>query len=164
MSTRESAARAALSPRSGCSPRVRRRPCARQPDDEARAAAVQRRLELARCRRGSRPPRARSRGRARIEPLRSPCAAEEALEDLLAQLVRDARPVVLDREHHLAVAALDGRLDRRAGIGVPQRVLHQVQHQPVQLVAHAVDPRAGRRRDGDLVAAGDRLELGRPRR
>ena len=33
--------------------------------------------------------------------------AEEALEDLLVQLGRDARPVVLDGEHDLAVAALD---------------------------------------------------------
>ena len=40
--------------------------------------------------------------------------AEEALEDLLLQLRRDARPVVLDRQHDVAVGALDRRLDGRA--------------------------------------------------
>ena len=87
--------------------------------------------------------------------------AEEALEDLLLQLGRDPRPVVLDRQHDLAVAALDRGLDRGAGIGVAERVLHQVQHEPVQLVLHAVDLDAGRGRDRDLVVARDRLELRR---
>ena len=54
---------------------------------------------------------------------------------------RDARPVVLDREHDLAVAALDRGLDGRARVGVAQRVLHQVEHEPVQLVARALDLR-----------------------
>ena len=45
-------------------------------------------------------------------------AADEALEDPVAQLGRDARAVVLDDEHDLAVAALHGRLDRRARVRV----------------------------------------------
>ena len=52
------------------------------------------------------------------------------------------------------------RLDRRARVGVAQRVLHQVQHEPVQLVLHALDLGALDRGDRDLVVAGDRLELG----
>ena len=51
-------------------------------------------------------------------------------------------------------------LDRGARVGVAQRVLHQVEHEPVQLVARALDLRARRRGDRDLVVAGHRLELG----
>ena len=63
----------------------------REAHDEARAAAVERRLERARV------PwwlsaTARTIERPRPdEPERSPCAAEEALEDLVVQLGRDAR-------------------------------------------------------------------------
>ncbi len=52
-----------------------------------------------------------------------PVGTEKPLEDLLPQLGRDARPVVLDREHDVAVLALHGRLDGGAGIGVPKGVL-----------------------------------------
>ena len=55
--------------------------------------------------------------------------------------------------------ALDLRLDRRAGVGVAQRVLHQVEDQPVQLVARAFDDHPRRRGDGDLVVARHGLEL-----
>src|SRR4051812_8190588 len=72
-----------------------------EPHYEAGAAAVERRLErhaagvALRDRPDDRQP----------EPRRTaaiPVGAEKALEDLLAQLGRDARPVVLDREHDVA--------------------------------------------------------------
>ena len=69
-------------------------------------------------------------------------------------------PVVLDGEHDVAVDALHLRLDRRARVRVPERVLHQVEDQPVQLVARAVDDHARRGGDRDLVVAGHGLELG----
>src|SRR4051794_41780147 len=43
--------------------------------------------------------------------------AEEALEDLVVRLGRDSRPLVLDGEHHVAVAAPAARLGRRARAG-----------------------------------------------
>ena len=107
---------------------------------EAGAAPVERLLERHVAVVGAATARTIARPRP-LEPLRSPCAAEEALEDLVAQLGRDAGPVVLDREDDLAVDALHRRLDRRARIGVAQRVLQQVEREPVQLVARALDPR-----------------------
>src|SRR5215218_4471613 len=90
-------------------------------DDEAGAAAVERlrQRDRAAVRAGD---RADDR---KPEPARAAAvavAAEEALEHLVVQLRRDARAVVLDRQHDLAVAPLHGRLDRGAGIGVAERV------------------------------------------
>src|SRR5688572_24765319 len=75
------------------------------PDDEARPAAVERLLEAdaAVVRLGH---RAHDR---QAEPGRAAVlagAAVEALEHLLPLVERDPRPVVLDREHDPAVAAL----------------------------------------------------------
>src|SRR3954447_18854360 len=83
--------------------------------------------------------------------------AEEPLEHLVAQLVRDAGAVVLDREHHVAVVALHAGLDRGARVRVAQRVLHQVQDEPVKFVLHALDLQAGRGGDRDVVIAGHGL-------
>ena len=73
------------------------------------------------------------------EPLRSPAPRKKRSKTLSRSSGGMPGPVVLDREHDLAVAALDRRLDRGARVGVAERVLHQVQHEPVQLVARAVD-------------------------
>ena len=78
------------------------------------------------------------------EPERSPWARKKRSKTLSCSSARDARAVVLDREHDVAVGALDAGLDRGAGVGVAQRVLHQVQHEPVQLVLHALDLEAAR--------------------
>src|SRR3954469_14618556 len=126
--------------------------------DEACSAAVERWLERDRAVVALR----HRLDDAQAEPARARAVAvgaEEALEDLVVELGRDARAVVLDREHDVAVAALDARLHRRARIGVAERVLHQVQDEPAELVLHAEDLGPGRGRDRDLVIAGDGLEL-----
>ena len=75
-----------------------------------------------------------------VEPPRSPPARDEALEDPLAQLGRDAGAVVLDREHDAPSSALRrGPSIVRARRRVVDRVLDEVEDQPVQLVARAVD-------------------------
>src|SRR5215218_4768855 len=99
-----------------------RGPARRQAHHEPRAAAVERRLEADGAVVGLRD-RADDR---EAQTARSPAvagAAEEALEDLVTQLVGDPGAVVLDREHDDAVDALDLGLDRRARVGVAQRVL-----------------------------------------
>src|SRR3954470_19272174 len=94
--------------------------------DEARAAAVQRRLErdaaVVRVRHGADDRQTEAGGAGAVA-----LAAEEALEDLLVQLERDARAVVLHGEDDLAVDPLDARLHGGPGVGVAQRVLHQVE-------------------------------------
>ena len=94
------------------------------------------------------------------EPERSPWARKKRSKTFSCSSVGMPGPVVLDREHDVAVGALDRRLHGRAGVGVAQRVLHQVEHEPVQLVLHAVDLGALDRVDRDLVVARHRLELG----
>ena len=87
-------------------------------------------------------------------------AADEALEDLLAQLLGHAGAVVLDDEHDLVRRAAPTPAWTRVPGGVwRDRVLHEVQRHPVQLVARAVDDR-GPRVDRQLVAVGERAELG----
>ena len=77
--------------------------------------------------------------------------AGEALEDPLAVLLGDARPVVVDEDPHAAVADVDRGAHR--GAGVAAGVVEQVAHGPPQLGAAAehlgggphveVDPHAG---------------------
>src|SRR4051794_1678757 len=95
----------------------------RKPDHEAGPASVQRRLErdLSAVRVGDRAHDGETEAGGARTVAR---AAEEALEDLLVQLGRDPRAVILHGEHHLAVAALHAGLHRGARIGVAQGVLH----------------------------------------
>jgi hypothetical protein len=65
-------------------------------------------------------------------------AAHEALEQVRRKLGRDAGALVLDHEHRVRALAARLRADRRARRGVAQRVLEQVDHQAVQLVAGGV--------------------------
>ena len=87
-------------------------------------------------------------------------AADEALEDALAQLGGHAGAVVLHGEDDVAVVGGDVGADARAVGRVADRVLHEVQRHPVELVAGAVDHRVVGV-DGHVVAVGDRAELGR---
>ena len=86
-------------------------------------------------------------------------AAHEALEHATLELGRDAGTVVLDHERGPAVADPGGGADVRARWGVAERVLEQVEDQPVQVVADALDHRRlGIERD--LVILDARSELG----
>ena len=79
---------------------------------------------------------------------------------LLAQLGRDARPVVLHGEHDLAVVAGHRRVDVRALRRVADGVLDQVERQAVA-ARRACRRRPRRRRRREVVAVGDGPELGR---
>ena len=79
-------------------------------------------------------------------------AAEEAFEDLVVELGRDAWPVVLDGQDDLAVDSFDRRLDRVPGSAWRSAFSSRFSAEPVELVAGAGDRRAGRRGDGDVVA------------
>src|SRR3954471_21240468 len=83
----------------------------RQPHHEPRSAAVERGLEADGAVVGLRD-RADDREAEAARSAAVARAAEEALEDLVAQVLRDTRAVVLDREHDGAVDALHLRLDR----------------------------------------------------
>ena len=88
-------------------------------------------------------------------------AADEALEDRGGEVVGHAGTVVLDRERRTSPSPrrTDARICVPSG-RVAHRVLHQVEREPVQLVARPVDDHVVGV-DGQLVAARDRLELGR---
>src|SRR3954465_133372 len=101
--------------------RADRLPPRRQSHDESGAPSVERRLER------HMPVMALGHGTYDRQAEAAPTGAvalpaEEALEDLGVQLGRDPWAVVLDRQHHLAVAPLDARLDRRSRVCVAQRV------------------------------------------
>ncbi len=64
-------------------------------------------------------------------------AAHEALEHAPLELGGDARTVVLDHERGPAVADPGGGADVRARWRVAERVVEQVEDQPVQVVAGA---------------------------
>ncbi len=87
-------------------------------------------------------------------------AAHEALEDAVAQVGVDARPVVLDGDDRAAVLALHAGADRGARRRVADGVLHEVQHEAVQLVASTLDHHVAGV-DVQLVAVGDGAELAR---
>ena len=113
----------------------------RQVHDEARAAAGA-------SSSSTRPPwdSATARTIARPRPLpelpRSPSPRTKRSKTAVAQLGRDAGPVVRDLEHDRRPSrARTRRVDRRARRRVADGVLHQVERQPVQLVARAVDDR-----------------------
>ena len=89
-------------------------------------------------------------------------AADEPLEHAPAQLGRDPGAVVLDDQH--GVVGVDERRRPHVGSrrGVAQRVLDQVEHQPVEVVSGAVHDR-GVGVDGQHVVLGHRARA-RPRR
>src|SRR5256885_4620131 len=66
--------------------------------------------------------------------------AIEALEDLLALGLGNARPVVLDLEHRLAVAGSRAHRDAAARLGVGKRVVEQVRRQFAQEQRFTEDP------------------------
>ena len=87
--------------------------------------------------------------------------AEEALEDLVAQLGRDAGPVVLDREHDMAVArARRWPRPRCPGrCGAARSPSGSARAGAARRCTPSTSAPAGAD-DRDLVVAGDRLELG----
>ena len=113
-----------------------------KPHDEARAAAVERRLERdgAAVGLGDGADDRRARG-PRAAPVRR--APEEALEDPVGELGRDAGAVVLDRSTTSAVArARRSPRPRVAGSVWRSAFSIRLSAEPVQLVARALDRRA----------------------
>ena len=74
-----------------------------------------------------------------LEPLRSPAPRKKRSNTLSCSSGGIPGPSSSTDEDDLAVAPLHRRLDRGAGVGVAQRVLEQVEREPVQLVARALD-------------------------
>ena len=98
------------------------------------------------------------------EPERSPWARKKRSKTLSCSSAGMPGPSSSTASTMWPLERSTRRLDRGPGVGVAQRVLHQVEHEPVQLVLHAFDLGARGRRDRDLVVARDRLELGGGRR
>ena len=118
-----------------------------------------------RCRRATRRPRARSRARGPLEPPRSPAPRKKRSNTLSRSSSRDARarrprPRARRRRSRARPCASTAR----ARVGVAQRVLHQVEHEPVQLVARALDLGARRARRSRSRGRRPRARARRPPR
>ena len=114
------------------------------------AAAARRSGRRGRCSPSSTEPpwdSATARTIARPRPLPPPrvaVARTKRSNTCVAHLGGDARAVVGHLEHGAAVLAVDGHVHARARRGVDERVLDQVERQPVQVVGRAVHEHGGR--------------------